>query len=95
MPKEKILSVEEAMNAAKEEINKLPKNKIREYLSVIEELKENGKKWKEIAEFFTEVIGIPAKAFNIKNIYFDAHPEKQKLKQASMLDDMGKEKNKE
>lgn len=81
MPKEKIMTLEEAMNAAREEISQLPRNKIKEFLPVIEELKENGKTWKELAEFFENRIGIPVKAFNIKNVYFEAHPEKQKQKQ--------------
>lgn len=93
MPKEKILSVEEAMNAADEEIQLLPKNKIKEYLEVIEKLKANGKKWKEIAEFFDERIGLSVKPYNIKNVYLEAHPEKQRPKQANLLDD--KKKNSE
>lgn len=78
----KEISIEDAMKLAEEEVENLPKNKIKQYLPVIEKLKSSGKNWKDIAEFFNNKVGLPVKAFNIKTLYFEAHPEEKKEKKS-------------
>lgn len=79
MPKE--ISIEDALKLADEEISNMPKNRLPQFLPVIEKLKSSGQNWKEIAKFFQEKIQIPVKPFHIKTLYDEAHPEEKEKKE--------------